>query len=166
MLFIAFILALVWAGVVSYQLDNAISSHKELVREVNGHLSAISDVFKTVGKTIQSDVSKLENRLMSIITSKTQSLKDKVKNIESALGDVRGAWVATGTEIVGGSPQLPTVAERIQGIEEVIGVSFKHSVEENRGYVPSRPATPQQFVEVGPGVPCAEYPVKNPKSKK
>ncbi len=161
--FIAFVLVLAWAVIVTHQVNHTQNRLVRLVKDVNGEFGKVAQGFKLINLRIEGRQVYLQNKFKIALQAKFDSLKSRIQNVKDALGNIKGRWSATATEICDDcSPELPTVAERLAGMEELMGIEFKHSVEETRGYVPSQPDC-KAFVGVNDNTPTVNYPVKRRK---
>lgn len=161
--FIVFALVVAWAVIVTHQVNHTQKRLVKLVKDVNVEFSKVAEGFKLVNTRIEGRAALVENKFRIALQAKFDSVKARIQNVREALGNVKGSWEATATEICEDcSPELPTVAERLAGIEEAVGIEFKHSVDEFRGYVPANPDC-KAFLGVKAEMPVATYPVKRRK---
>lgn len=136
-----------------------------------------TEILNAIFKKIKSD--------LELKSSKIQSVNDRLKNIDKSikdlLGDVEGEWYVTGNAIIDSkdAPKLPSVSERLSGIEDYLNIRFDHSIREERGYTPKSSLFTKCFEDPGliaeSNIKCleedckdeakAEYPIKK-KSKK
>lgn len=163
MLFIILIVLSIGVITALHVVNGLKKQYKRLIIDVNASLSQVEKAFglagKTTGEVIAKSIDQSEKKLLSTIQSKSDILKSQVDKIKAVVGPAGGSWSATATEICTDVPEVPTIAERLGGLEEYLGVSFRHDITEDRGYKPTGMGLGNTFGELNNQLAMAEYPV-------